>query len=100
MPVQIKANEDLRLNDQLAAEMFQMVTEGLSNILRHTQATHALVTLARCKDHFTLRIANDGAAPAPFTPRSLTERASALGGNVHVERQDDDSTVVVIDVPL
>jgi signal transduction histidine kinase len=100
LAVQIEASEELRLNDQLAAEVFQMVTEGLSNILRHTEATRALITLARCNDHFTLRIANDGAAPAPFTPRSLTERASALGGSVRVERQGNDSTAVVIDVPL
>ena len=100
LPVQIEANEELCLNDQLAAEVFQRVTEGLSNILRHTQASRAFVTLARCNDQFTLQIANDGAAPAPFTPRSLTERASALGGKVRVERQGDESTVVVIDVPL
>jgi signal transduction histidine kinase len=98
--VQIEAGEDLDLNDQLAAELFQMVTEGLSNILRHTQATRASITLTQCNDHCTLRIANDGAVPAPFIPRSLTERASDLGGRVRVERQADESTVVVIDIPL
>jgi signal transduction histidine kinase len=100
IPVLIEASEAVYLNDQLAAELFQMVAEGLSNILRHTRATHAWITLTQCNDHCTLQIANDGAVPAPFTPRSLTERASALGGSVHVERQADDSTVVVIDVPL
>jgi signal transduction histidine kinase len=100
IPVQIEASEDLDLNDQLAAEVFQMVTEGLSNILRHTQATRAFITLAHRDDHCILEIANDGAAPALFTPRSLTERASALGGKVRVERQADESTVVVIDIPL
>jgi signal transduction histidine kinase len=98
--VQIEASEDLYLNDQLAAEVFQMVTEGLSNILRHTQATRAFITLAQCNDHCTLQIANDGAVPALFTPRSLAERASALGGRVRVERQADESTVIVMDIPL
>jgi signal transduction histidine kinase len=100
IPVLIEASDDLCLNDQLAAEVFQLVAEGLSNILRHTQATHACITLAQSNDHCTLRIANDGAAPELFTPRSLTERASALGGTVDVERQADESTVVVIEVPL
>jgi signal transduction histidine kinase len=98
--VQIRANKDFRLNDRLAAEAFQMVTEGLSNILRHTRATYAFITLAQSDGYFTLQIANDGAALMPFTPRSLTERASALGGQVRIERQGDESTVVVIKVPL
>ena len=98
--VQIDAHEEFRLNDQLAAEAFQMVAEGLSNILRHTQARHASILLARCDSHFTLQIANDGAPSTPFTPRSLTERAAALGGHVRVKRQGDESTVVVIEVPL
>jgi signal transduction histidine kinase len=98
--VQVEASEDPELNDQLAAELFQMVTEGLSNVLRHTKATRACITLARYNDHCTLQIANDGAAPAPFIPRSLTERASDLGGRARVERQADESTVVVIDIPL
>jgi signal transduction histidine kinase len=100
IPIQIEASADLYLNDQLAAEVFQMVAEGLSNILRHTQATRACITIAQGNDHCTVQIANDGAAPALFTPLSLTERASALGGTVRVERQADETTVVVIDVPL
>jgi signal transduction histidine kinase len=100
LPVEIEASEELCLNEQLAAEAFQMVTEGLSNILRHTQATRACITLARCNDHFTLQIANDGPAPVSFTPHSLTERASALGGHVRVEREGGASTVVVIEIPL
>jgi signal transduction histidine kinase len=98
--VQIEASENLSLNDQLAAEVFQMITEGLSNILRHTQATRACIILAQRDDHCILEIASDGAAPALFTPRSLTERASALGGKVRVERQANESPVVVIDIPL
>jgi signal transduction histidine kinase len=100
IPVQINAPEEFHLTDQLAAEAFQMVAEGLSNVLRHTQARHASILLARCNSHFTLQIANDGAPSTSFTPRSLTERAAALGGHVRVKQQGDDSTIVVIEIPL
>lgn len=40
--VHIRAETDLRVNDRLAAEVFQMVVEGLSNIRRHTSSAHRL----------------------------------------------------------
>jgi signal transduction histidine kinase len=101
--VQIRAAEDIHINDRLAAEVFQMVAEGLSNIRRHTQSRRATVQLARQNNCLTLRIeneSNNGSAPVSFTPRSLTERAAALGGHARVEQSDGTSTAVIIEIPL
>ena len=76
--VQLEAAPDLYINDRLAAEVFQMVVEGLSNIRRHTQATSAKIELICQDDSLTLKIINDdamGSTPAPFIPRSISERA-------------------------
>ena len=103
--VQVEAEADIKVEDRLAAEAFQMVAEGLSNVRRHTRAAHAIVGLA-CRDGcLHLRIENesaDGAAGAPplFVPRSLSERAAALGGAAHVQRRENGATVVSIEVPL
>jgi signal transduction histidine kinase len=80
-----------------------MIAEGLSNIRRHTQAKRATIGLVREAGMLTLRIANDGArgaAAAAFTPRSMTERALALGGYARVEREGDDCTAVLVDLPI
>lgn len=100
--VSIEAKPDMHFNDRLAAEVFQMVAEGLSNIRRHTRATSANIVLRRHRDHLILRIENDthGAEAITFKPRSLTERATALGGRARVEQHDGASSAVVIEIPL
>jgi signal transduction histidine kinase len=100
--VQMDADGDMRLNDRLSAEVFQMVTEGLSNIRRHTHAMQAHIVLAHSGNHVVLRIEDqgiNGSAPAPFTPRSITERATTLGGRVRVDQHEHGSAVIV-EIPL
>lgn len=101
--VQIDAPDSIQVDERLAGELFQMIAEGLSNIRRHTQAKRATIGLVREAGMLTLRIANDGArgaAAAAFTPRSMTERALALGGYARVEREGDDCTAVLVDLPI
>ncbi|MBI1987000.1 MAG: hypothetical protein HYS70_01455 [Nitrospinae bacterium] len=101
--VHVEAGADLCVNDRLAAEVFQMVAEGLSNIRRHTGSRRATVGLACSDGHLVLRVGNDvpaGAAPVPFIPRSITERATALGGRGRVEWTESGDTVVIVEIPL
>jgi signal transduction histidine kinase len=89
-------------NDRLAAEVFQMVAEGLSNVRRHTSATHAEVRIRSAQDRLLVTIANEAEppGPAPFFPRSLGERAVALGGSVRVEPVASGNTAVHVEIPL
>jgi signal transduction histidine kinase len=100
--VQIEANPEMYCNDRLAAEVFQMVAEGLSNIRRHTHATSAKIGLSRQSDHLVLRIENDSreSGSDSFKPRSLSERAAALGGTAQVVQNNGKSSAVVIEIPL
>jgi len=50
-----------------------------------------------------LRVENDGTrgkVPKPFTPRSIAERAKALGGRAYVETFGDTGTSVIVEIPL
>jgi signal transduction histidine kinase len=89
-------------NDRLAAEVFQMVAEGLSNVRRHTSATRAEVRIRAADDRLHVTIANEAASPvpSPFFPRSLGERAAALGGSVRVEPAASGTTAVHVEIPL
>jgi signal transduction histidine kinase len=103
LPVEIDVKSDIPMGDRLAAELFQIVTEGLSNVKRHTQAQRAAARLARDDGHIMLRIENDnpsGQVPPAFTPRSITDRATALGGETHIETLAHAGTAVVIRIPL
>jgi signal transduction histidine kinase len=101
--VQVRADTEILVDDRLGTEIFQMIVEGLSNIRRHTQSERAFIGLEVVDGRFTMRIENDGArgsVPKPFTPRSIIERAQALGGRAHVETFGDIGTSVIVEVPL
>jgi signal transduction histidine kinase len=100
--VKVEAVGEIRVNDRLAAEVFQLINEGLSNIRRHTRSNRAQVRLSCSNGSIMLEIENDldeASQVQPFKPRSISERAKALGGSARVERRDD-STAVVVDIPL
>ncbi|HSD18777.1 MAG TPA: histidine kinase, partial [Anaeromyxobacter sp.] len=89
--------------DRLAAEVFQMVAEALSNVRRHTSATRAEVRIACAEERLRLTVTNDGspaAARAGFVPRSLDERAAALGGSLRVDHLAGGKTAVEVEIPL
>lgn len=101
--VHVEAETTVQVSDRLAAEVFQMVAEGLSNVQRHTDSAWATIRLACRSDHLIMRVENDipeGMAPVSFAPRSITERAVALGGSAGVEYHEKGGTVVVVDIPL
>lgn len=88
--VQVSTEGEVVASRRIAAEVFHMVSEGLSNIRRHSDAGNALIVLACENGMLHLDIANDGALragiPSGFLPQSLAERASALGGRISVQR--------------
>jgi signal transduction histidine kinase len=101
--VQVDIRGELHVNDHLATEVFHIVAEGLSNIRRHTLATTASITLIQDNRHLSVQICNDGLEGEtfePFTPRSITERTTALGGQVRVVRQGQTHVAVIADIPL
>jgi signal transduction histidine kinase len=100
--IEVVTRGDPVRNDRLAAEVFQMVAESLSNVRRHTSAGRSEVRIEAAGDRLQLTVTNDEAGPgAPdFHPRSLRERAAALGGTVRVEHPGPGTTAVCVDIPL
>lgn len=99
--VKITTEGNLSVSDRVAAEVFQILTEGLSNIRRHTRADQALVQLYTHNGSLTLNIQDNGVndVAEPFFPRSISQRAASLGGIVNVERHTT-GTVVSVELPL
>jgi signal transduction histidine kinase len=102
--VEVKGVISPRLEGRLAAEAFQIISEGLSNVLRHTRARNAFVTIL-CEDsHLLLEVGNElgpgEAAAKEFTPRSISERAHTLGGRTYIDRNVGSHTVVHVSLPI
>ena len=99
--VEVETAEGLLINDRLAAELFQMMAEGLSNVRRHSEAKRATLRLSESEGALLLAIENDGSrVPPAFVPRSLADRAKALQGWVEVQAPEAGGTRVLVTIPL
>jgi len=113
--VDVEARGKVKVNDRLAAELFQIVAEGLSNVRRHAFCRDARVEILCKETSLQLQIKNsrpragsqmeaeradghDGVRA--FRPHSIAERAAALGGETQVYVDEKDYTVVSVGIPL
>lgn len=97
-----RPEDDLQVNDRLAAEILQVVREGLNNICKHTVAQRGVVKLRRFKGWIKIQIENegDGISTINFRPKSIIQRAAALGGKTHVKHGSSGGTIVHIEIPI
>jgi signal transduction histidine kinase len=101
--VEIDGRDDLPVYDRLAAELFQMIEEGLSNVRRHSTSTYAKLEIAIKDGHLEMQLRNERLrrlGEASFTPRSIADRAAALGGRTVVYTDKNHDTVVAVQIPL
>jgi signal transduction histidine kinase len=101
IPIEIKAEDHIQINDRLAAEIFQIVAEALSNVRRHTQSPSACIDLTTDKDKLILAIENNiiDNVITNFTPQSILERVKSLGGSLEV-KQENKMTIIRVEIPL
>jgi signal transduction histidine kinase len=101
--VDVQSDADMQVGAQVAAEAFRIISEGLSNVLRHTSARRAFVRLHTREGWLQLAIGNEsahaGGTPRSFIPRSISERAVSLGGTSFVENSEDGHTIVHVSIP-
>jgi signal transduction histidine kinase len=92
----------IEFGDRLTAEVLQIVREGISNVCRHTAAKRASVSLRCSSELLCIEINNEhgGQPPPPFRPRSISERAIALGGSALVRHDRFNNTIVRVEIPL
>jgi len=101
--VELRSDKNSALSDRVAAEAYQIVCEGLANIHRHTPAKRAFVELRFKPDSLAIEIGNECARAVPpvaFMPRSIAERAQALGGTTTVELHERGHDIVRVAIPL
>lgn len=101
--VEVKGAVDPNLSGRLAEAALQIIKEGLSNILRHTSAKKAFVSIQSTDTHLQLEIGNETNSPAVlkrFKPKSIYERAISLNGEVLVDSDIEGYNVVRVTIPL
>jgi signal transduction histidine kinase len=96
MPVRVE------IGDRLAAAAVHLISEGISNLRKHTAARRAWVRLRYDNESLNIEIENpnDGPDAPEFTPVSICERTLSLGGTVNIEQRSPGHTTICIDIPV
>lgn len=97
----------LRLPPKRANAVYRIFHEGLTNVARHAEAGRVAVSLREEGDWFVLHLQDDGRGFVPSTLEagslgllSMTERARAAGGELHIDSAPGRGTHLTLRVPL
>ncbi|MFE7036232.1 sensor histidine kinase [Streptomyces sp. NPDC057621] len=92
------------LPSAVESAVYRIVTEAMTNVVRHADARHARVTLAAGPRSLLVTIADDGRGIACATAgvglTSIRQRAEAAGGTLSVRTVRGSGTEVRVHLPL
>jgi signal transduction histidine kinase len=92
---------------ELAIAIYRTVQEGLTNIIKHAQASEVTVSVTRTSNAYKLVVADNGVGISGFQPENLShglagmrQRARALGGSFHLRTSPGQGTRIEAFFPL
>jgi signal transduction histidine kinase len=95
----VQTGESRQVPDALGQATYRVVQEALTNIIRHANATRAVVTLDRGADALTVTVRDDGQGLSEFTAgngiRGMSERAAEWSGQLSVTSPGPGAGTVV-----
>jgi signal transduction histidine kinase len=93
-----------------ATALFRIMQEGLTNVVRHAQASHVTILLAIEGEQCLLRISDDGRGATPdeiegrgeksFGLLGIRERAHILGGSISIDTAAQRGFILTVMLPL
>ena len=94
------------LPEEVEVALYRIAQEGITNVLRHSDADHATVTLSSTGTSLRLSIEDDGrgflegADTAGHGLTGIRERVELIGGGVRISSTPGAGTAVVVDLGL
>ena len=100
--------EDHVLNPEQSTDVFRIVQEALTNILRHAQATRVDISMEEMEGCFVMRISDNGRGITEDEKSSqhtlgllgMRERAHFADGSIEISGSDGKGTVVTVRIPI
>jgi signal transduction histidine kinase len=103
LPVIVEADDIGRLDPSLEAAAYFVVSEALTNIAKHAQATEAKIRLSRTAKDLRIEVADDGVGGADESLgsglRGLADRVRAVDGLLTVKSPVKKGTSLVVEIP-
>jgi signal transduction histidine kinase len=94
-----------RFHDEIEGAAYFFVTEALTNVLKHADATRAAVSLTQDQGRLLLRVTDDGRGFNPDTASQnglagLRDRIRALGGTVTIASRPGEGSRISASLPV
>jgi signal transduction histidine kinase len=103
VPVRLTVGIEGRLPEQVEVAAYYVVSESLTNIGKHAQATSATAAIVRTNGHVVVEVVDDGVGGADTERgsglRGLADRVEALGGRLQVWTPLGGGTRVKAEIP-
>ena len=95
------------IDRECALTLFRIFQETLTNVMRHANATEAVVRLSEADSCYVLQIRDNGVGisddalrkPTSHGIRGMRERARQHGGDVSVASAPGEGTTLVVTIP-
>ena len=103
LPVAVRGTLDERLPDSVELAAYFVVSEGLTNVVKHASATEASVLLERGPGALRISVTDNGIGGARMAPESglagLRDRLEAVDGTLQIESDPARGTTVCAVLP-
>jgi len=103
LPVTVSGTTRDRLADPVELAAYFVVSEALTNVVKHASASEALVLLEREPDALRVTVTDDGVGGASVTADSglagLRDRLEALDATIVIESEPRQGTTVCAEIP-
>ena len=102
-------HKHIPLSPDATIAVFRIVQEALTNVAKHAKASHVKVSLDHRPSELSVRITDNGQGIQPGSKKTgghgfgmlgMTERATALGGELVVQAAKRGGTEVTLQIPL
>jgi len=101
-------NVDDAIVGPAATQLYRIIQEALNNLIKHSNANRARLSLERDIQCVRLRVSDDGKGFDPakvslrggFGLKNIQERAGMIGGKANIETGPGAGTELVVEVPL
>jgi signal transduction histidine kinase len=98
---------DERLDQHIEINIYRIIQETISNILKHAHATEIILQINRLEDDLLLIVEDNGTGfeiDATERPgiglKNIQSRVDTLYGNLHIDSRKGKGTIITIEIPL
>ena len=111
LPVRLRVDVPTRCSPAIEAVAYFVVSEALTNVAKHADATHAEVSVGRTGNRLRVVVTDNGRGGATLDPsdtspdgggtglRGLAQRAAAVDGTLAVESPPGGPTAITVELP-